>query len=423
MSDSDGHDDGTPAGWYDDPLVERWWDGSNWTKLTRPRGEDRPDGPIVQQVGDVPPGWYADPLQHRYWDGIQWTSSTRDLATAATTSTTTTADTSTSGNKAAPTSSPASSPSTPSGSPVAPGSAKRKGRRNLLFALLGVAALGGGFGAVLLLTGGDSTPDQAAAQTTAAPPAAVTTTTAAPATTTSTTTSTTTTTTTTSTTTTTAAPVMLSAEPYFTGVASWTRVGAERMLAASVPESPAWGYARHLQQGFRAGSSPEGIAGIRDLADGESELCIGNTCTIISDVIYRGDLVESFSVDGTSIAGRSIGWPVGEFNYCWYVNDAGCFTDESVTMSLTSIYRFGNTAYVSVEVENGPEFESTVEFSSATAYSSVTRYDTNDVATPARPGQTEVWIIVFNDLDVSGVYEINVSTLMDSDYYSFSLRP
>ncbi len=422
MSDSGDTSDGTPSGWYDDPLVERWWDGANWTKVTRQRGEDHPDGPIVDPNGVVPVGWYADPLRQRFWDGTNWTSQTRDLSAA--TSTSPPAD-QTPPQESELESSPTQQQAVQPVSPAPPQAPKRRGRV-VAIAVLGLAALGAGFGAVVLFAGqgGDADPasEAMASPTTATIPSAAIAATAT--TTTSTSTTTTTSTTSTSTTTTTLAPVVLTSDPYFVGLAAWDRVGAERMLAASGTYSPAWGYARHLQQGFRAGASPEGIATVRDTADGEAELCVGSSCFSLTDVEYRGNVVYSFTLDGIAIDTRSRGWDLGDVNYCWTVNNGNCFTDDAATMHLTSIYKVGRTTYVSLETVNGAQFPVNVSFNDATIFGGAQiQYHTNSVVTSVRQGQTEVWIIVFGDVDVEAVSEVSVGVYLGPDYYTYSLMP
>ena len=422
MSNSGDTSDGTPSGWYDDPLVERWWDGANWTRLTRSRGQEQPDGPIVDPNGVVPVGWYADPLRQRFWDGASWTSQTRDLS--AVTSTSPPAD-QTPPQESELESSPMQQQAAQPVSPAPPQAPKRRGRV-VAIAVLGLAALGAGFGAVVLFAGqgGDADPasEAMASPTTATIPSAAIAATAT--TTTSTSTTTTTSTTSTSTTTTTLAPVVLTSDPYFVGLAAWDRVGAERMLAASGTYSPAWGYARHLQQGFRAGASPEGIATVRDTADGEAELCVGSSCFSITDVEYRGNVVYSFTLDGIAIDTRSRGWDLGDVVDCWWVDDLGCFSDGSATMHLTSIYKVGRTTYVSLETVNGAQFPANVSFSDATIYGgSQVQYNTSEVATSVRPGQTEVWLIVFGDVDVPAASEVSVGVYFGSEYYTYSLIP
>ena len=64
-------------GWYRDPVAERWWDGAEWTSLTRTVGETRPDGPVASENADRPAAWLPDPFTERRWDGSQWTAETR----------------------------------------------------------------------------------------------------------------------------------------------------------------------------------------------------------------------------------------------------------------------------------------------------------------------------------------------------------
>lgn len=64
-------------GWYRDPVAERWWDGAEWSPLTRSVGETRPDGPIAVENIDQPAAWLPDPFTERYWDGSQWTAESR----------------------------------------------------------------------------------------------------------------------------------------------------------------------------------------------------------------------------------------------------------------------------------------------------------------------------------------------------------
>jgi len=64
-------------GWYQDPLAERWWDGTQWTDLTRRNGAKSEDGPMSDKASDQPAGWRRDPLVERYWNGTSWTSETR----------------------------------------------------------------------------------------------------------------------------------------------------------------------------------------------------------------------------------------------------------------------------------------------------------------------------------------------------------
>ncbi len=64
----------SPAGWYPDPFVERWWDGAAWTPQSRDEGEA-----VTPTTVDAatPPGWYSDPYAERWWDGVIWTETAR----------------------------------------------------------------------------------------------------------------------------------------------------------------------------------------------------------------------------------------------------------------------------------------------------------------------------------------------------------
>lgn len=71
---------GVAAGWYGEPgnpSLERWWDGTQWTPLTRPVA--RP----AQTAKPPDAGWFLDPLdesRRRYWNGHIW-SPTNDPIT------------------------------------------------------------------------------------------------------------------------------------------------------------------------------------------------------------------------------------------------------------------------------------------------------------------------------------------------------
>lgn len=432
-------DDANPSvpepGWYDDPLTERWWDGSNWTRRTRPIGEERPDGDIVDDAGAVPPGWYPDPITQRRWDGSTWTDETRTIGSASTDQANETPPADSDPEPPpAPLQESGPSQATTTVMPPAPPAPSRQRRTVVLFlAAMAIVGVGVGLGVTLLLGGSDpnqesdrppataSTSVPASTPTSTAP--ATTTPTTAPSTTTTTPATTTSPPTTTSTTTTTLPP-NLSTDPYFAGLASWTRAGADQMLDASVVEGPAWGYAQHLRQGFRAGSSRESIAELRDIEPGVVELCIGTTCPILSDVAYRGDRVHSFSVDGVAIDGRSRGWLSGSVADCWFIDDAGCGSSKAAEMYMTSIYRFRNTTYVSVEVENRNDFPVAVTFASATVSDrSGLSSHTGEVTTTAQPGETKVWILVFGDVDVASVDEVLVTASLGGDLYDFALLP
>jgi hypothetical protein len=104
------------AGWYsdeDDPAVERWWNGTQWTTHTRaagcatelvdlegsaPRAWSTADdhalatidepyrpavyGPAPPDPLDIPPGWYPDPAGLpvlRWWDGWTWSAHSAPL--------------------------------------------------------------------------------------------------------------------------------------------------------------------------------------------------------------------------------------------------------------------------------------------------------------------------------------------------------
>jgi len=432
-------DDSNPsvpeAGWYDDPLTERWWDGSNWTRLTRPIGDERPDGDIVDAAGSVPPGWYPDPITQRRWDGSTWTDETRMIGSASTEQATD-APAKDSELEPPPRLRSNSEPSDTTATPPTPAPpARPRQRRTVILFLAAMAIVGVGVGlAVTLLLGGSDPGQESDRSDTSASTSLPesTQTSSVPATTTPATTPATTTTTppttvpptTTTTSTTTTLPPNLSTDPYFVGLASWTRAGADQMLDASVIEGPAWGYAQHLRQGFRAGSSRESIAELRDIEPGVVELCIGTTCPILSDVAYQGGTVHSFSVDGVAIDGRSRGWLSGAIADCWFIDDAGCGSSKAAEMYLTSIYRFRNTTYVSVEIENRNDFPVAVTFASATVSDrSGLSSHTGEVATTAQPGETKVWILVFGDVDVASVDEVLVTASLGGDLYDFALLP
>ena len=436
-------------GWYQDPLAERWWDGTGWTQITRRSGDEHPGGASVTTSGEVPPGWHPDPLAERRWNGDAWTSDTRVTPEAPE-----------AGTPAAPdaTFDPPALPDTVVDSiaeeipppPILDRSPTRR-KVNLGLVIGSAAGMIGVAIAVAVLIGSrepdnpttagavapttadvDPVPGEISAPTSSVEPVAATTATTTPPTTpptsTSTTTSTTSTTTTstttsTSTTTTTTVPNNLSDNPYFDGLSAWTRSGAEQMLEAAVTRSPAWGYAQHLRQSFRAGASPQGIASLRDLEPGVAELCIGNTCPQLSDVSYVGGRVDSFSVDGLSIDQRSRGWRLDDVTSCWYVGDFGCSPSLAAEMHLTSVYRFRNTTYVSVELENGGEFPTTVEYWSASVTDrSGSRSDSGDVTSLVAPGETKVWLVTFGDVDVSTIGEIVITASFGGDLYDFVLE-
>lgn len=443
--------EGAPEpGWYQDPLAERWWDGSGWTQVTRRSGDEHPGGASVTSSGEVPPGWYPDPLAERRWDGDAWTSETRVNTdapeTLAPTATATTGDPhNLSDHVVDPIAEQIPAP------PILDLSPGPRGLSKGLVAssAAGIIAIGI---AVAMLVGSrepDDTPtapavtetttdsgsaarDVASPASTTEPVAATTVTTTpstSPPTSTSTTTSTTSTTTTstttsTSTTTTTTVPSNLSDDPYFDGLSAWTLNGADQMLEAAVTRSPAWGYAQHLRQSFRAGASPQGIAALRDLGPGVAELCLGSTCPRLSEVSYVGGRVDSFSVDGLSIDQRSRGWRLNDVTSCWYVDDFGCSPDFAAEMHLTSVYRFRNTTYVSVELKNGRDFPVTVEYWSALVTDrSGSRSNTGDVTSLVAPGQTKVWLLTFGDVDVSTIEEVVITASFGGDLYDFDLTP
>ncbi len=85
------------VGWYDDGLVpgrERYWNGRSWTAHTRPvqepLGSAALPGAAATGIDAIPPprerdpSWHADalvPNRLRWWDGNEWTTLTR-LASA-----------------------------------------------------------------------------------------------------------------------------------------------------------------------------------------------------------------------------------------------------------------------------------------------------------------------------------------------------
>lgn len=197
--------------------------------------------------------------------------------------------------------------------------------------------------------------------------------------------------------------------PYFDSLELWSRSGAVRMLSESVKWSPAWSYGRHLQQGFRAGASAEGGTSVSALGADSVELCIGSRCFAIDDIVVEGGLVYSFSVDGRSIEGSARAWELGEMAFCLDLFDQTCAGSEWSSADLTSIYRFGSSTYVSFELTAGARFSQGIEFSYAKLLDNDgTHSHTGEVVDVVRAGDTSVWMIVFDAVDVSYVPQIEL---------------
>lgn len=64
-------------GWFDDPTAQRWWDGRQWTTLTREAGAPAEPGPVADGLTEQVAGWYQDPLRQRWWNGTVWTETVR----------------------------------------------------------------------------------------------------------------------------------------------------------------------------------------------------------------------------------------------------------------------------------------------------------------------------------------------------------
>jgi hypothetical protein len=395
-------------GWYQDPLTERWWDGVAWTDGTRVVGQQVVDGPVVDPAATVPAGWYPDPRAQRRWNGTAWTGETRRVAETATSS--------------------ARSTST------AAGSSKRPSNVAVLIGLAVVAVLALAVGAIVVVTGDgadssvagppssltDADADtDAAGATTPTAPVSETVASAVP----STTVPSTTVPPTTSTTTTTLPPI--ADHPYFRALARWDEAGAVDMLGNSRVGSPAWSYARNLQQGFRAGASPTGISTVAPIGPDSMEHCIGTTCFVLSEVDTNGDRITSFSVDRSPIDNRVEAWSLGDVSTCWYFGAAqGCPAPNAITMHLTSIYRVPGSTFVSVEVQVGASTPGPVEFTSMSVLdASGLQTDRSAVAEPVRVGRDGVWLMVTGDVDVSSVWEVSIGARYGSSYQVWTLSP
>lgn len=405
MSDLPGGQQPSPGadGWYQDPLTERWWDGAVWTEAARAAGQSVPDGPIGDPSAAVPAGWYPDPRVQRRWDGTSWTVETRPVPTDTVTG-------------------------------------RGSGHRRLLLLIGVIAALVLVAGAVVFVVGGgqsnsadgvvvaervdtaDDTGDAAVDGGGSASTAK--TTIAAPTTAPVNVSSTVPPTTVPPTVSPTSVPPVAD-HPYFRALGRWDEGGAVDMLGSSQNGSPAWSYARNLQQGFRAGASATGIASVRALSSDSVEHCIGERCFVLSDVELVGDDVVSFSVDGADLEGRVGGWALDDVWTCWYFGaDQGCPAPNAATIHLTSIYRVGTTTYVSVEVQVGESTPGPVVFESMSITDSTgSHIDTDVVAEPVAVGGTAVWLIVTDGVDVGSVWEVSIGATFGSDYRVWLLSP
>jgi len=200
-----------------------------------------------------------------------------------------------------------------------------------------------------------------------------------------------------------------SSHPYFDSLELWSRNGAEQMLEESVKWSPAWSYARHLQQGFRAGASNEGGTTVSPTGDDSAELCIGSNCFDLDKIVFESDLVYSFDVNGRSIDGAARAWDLGEMFSCIDYIEATCTGREWVSADLTSIYRFGSSTYVTFEIVAGSEFPLGMAFEYARLVdSNGEQFQKSEVVDIVEANDRSVWMVVFDSVDVSYIPQIEL---------------
>ena len=211
---------------------------------------------------------------------------------------------------------------------------------------------------------------------------------------------------------------------YFQALSSWSRVGAEEMLAKSAPRSAAWAYARHLQQGFRAGSTGEGGATISVISPGELDFCLGSSCFKLNQIVANDGIVETFAVDGKPITDRARAWSLGEMDFCLsFEVDFGCDSGDAFVMGdLTSIYRVNSTTYVTFEVAVSETVPGPVTFAGASVLDTDGLHGpTGDVSTEVLPGGRAVWMIVLDGIDVSNVLQMELRILVGGSSEASSL--
>lgn len=199
---------------------------------------------------------------------------------------------------------------------------------------------------------------------------------------------------------------------YFSALGKWSRTGAEEMLSQSIPKSAAWAYARHLQQGFRAGSASEGGATISANSPGELEFCLGSSCFKLDQFTMKDGLVETFAVNGTLITDWARAWSLGEASSClsfeddFYACNAG---DAFVRADLTSIYRVNSTTYITLEVSVSDVAPGPITFAGGSLLDSAGLHSpTGDVTSEILSGGRAVWMVVYDGLYVPDVIQMEL---------------
>lgn len=201
-----------------------------------------------------------------------------------------------------------------------------------------------------------------------------------------------------------------SSHPYFDSLALWTKNGAEQMMNESVEWSPAWSYARHLQQGFRAGAANEGGTTVSPTGFNSVDLCIGRNCFGIDDIVIENAKIYSFDVNGQSIDGVARAWNLGEMTYCLDFFDQSCGGRDWSSADLTSIYRFGSSTYVTFEMVAGTDFPQGIEFNYARLVdSNGEHFQKSEVVNVVKANSRSVWMAVFGEIDVSYIPQIELS--------------
>jgi len=438
-----------------DVVLERWWDGASWSGLTRPAGSVVEGGNVVEAGGVTPAGWYPDPLSVVRDGGVESPGVGRGGVSQS--------DTAVVGGGQR-------------------GVGKRGGgsrsRRGLLLGAVLVVLVGGGVVAGLLVarTPGETVVESATSVVVSSTVVNGGVVSSVPVSSTSVSVSSSTTLAVTGVTQGCAAENELFTDPdgdgwgdctqatgssrgdcgfdggfvdddgdgwgecveptystperwdqhdYFVSLGDWSIQGARRMQDASLPGSPAWAYGRHLEQGFRAGASPERVAEVLNgTADG-LDLCIGSSCFEIGSIEYSGPSVTSFSVNGAEIRGKAQGWAFGELVDCWWLGSPDdCYSSSSALISMTSMYRYGSTTYVTVEIANGANSGSVINLVDASVRDARgVSFPNNSLAEVVNVGNTKVWMLVFGALSVDTVSAVEIVTSVNGVEYSAWFYP